>query len=156
MEKLQRKVLLSKTSKNSHMFNLSETVIPRRLGGFPAPGVKTEAMFARGEAELRNFLSRSYAKCFATLDGFWAEAVRLLRRLREKCYELKPDLADLLDAEFTSLERLEKFRIGNKASRDSFEEVGTRAALTPGGRHARSKSRSRPTSRRSSTNSFSR
>lgn len=123
---------MSKSSKNSQMFNLSETVIPRSLSNMPQAELKHEHVFAQGEISLQNYLKDSYAKVFQTLDRFWAEGVRLLQAARTRCYEMKPDLADLLDEEFGEVELLEKFKIGNTASKDNFEEVRPGAFVTRG------------------------
>jgi hypothetical protein len=105
------------------MFNLSETIIPRSMTNLPNSVIQSEHMFAQGELSLQNFLTDSYSNCFKLLNKFWNEGIRVLKLTKEKCFELKPDLADHLTQEFQDLEILENFKLGSTASKDNFEEV---------------------------------
>lgn len=124
--RLQDKMRLSKTTKNSHMFNVSENVIPRSITNLPQTGLQNEHMFAQGELKLQQFLSDSYSKSFSLMDRFWAEGIRLLEFSEAKCYELKSDFAEHLNREFQEIDQLKKFKLGNSASKENFEEVSIR------------------------------
>jgi hypothetical protein len=87
------------------------------------PMILNEHMFAQGEIEIQKFLRESYSNCFKLLDTFWKEGIKLLQMTKTKCYELKPDLAEYLNAEFQELELLENIKFGSKVSKDNIEEV---------------------------------
>ena len=57
------------------------------------------------------------------LDKFWGEGLGLLEFVKAKCYEIRPDYADVLDQEFEVVEGLKKFKFGSAASKENYEEV---------------------------------
>jgi hypothetical protein len=114
---------MSKTAKNSHMFNLSENIIPRSITNLPKSSAQTEHMFAQSELELQEFLTESYSESFKIMDKFWKEGLNLLEYLQSKCYQLKPEYADCLDKEFRQINFLKQFKIGSSASKENYDLV---------------------------------
>lgn len=114
---------MNKTSKNNQMFNLSEGIMPKSLTNLPSSNIKNEHLFAQGEISLQHFITNSYSKCFKLLDRFWEEGLKLLKLTKKKCYENKSELSEYLTKEFSQIENLENFKMGNSASKERFEEV---------------------------------